>query len=340
MSRSTPREVRFPFKSAGGLWHRQLADRSGHLTDPDKEPCHQLHRSGYIANGRGVGSAAAAVESSLGAEREKAMWDRVAHLIERVNGRAPGRLLELVAHSLDRLTEALATAIGMLPLMLLALSMGLLVWRRGVVAGVVATAAVGMLGLSRLLPLTLETVAVALVASIVAVMVAGLLTIVTARILLNLEVDIVPGAGAGLALTATVALLPIAELIAGRGVNPAWVATVGLITGVLVTPAFAATPSRPSSRHLVALLVTAIGVSLVGGLVGGWGLGGAVGRALGSGDLPAILDGGFSVLLLVLFLGSVSIDMRRRQAGEGESPNKPSVSGEDSRVVADYEIAP
>jgi glycine betaine/proline transport system substrate-binding protein len=269
------------------------------------------------------------------------VWDDVGGVIDRWYWSPPGRLLEVVTQGLDRSADAVTAALTMLPLVLMALVVGLVVWRfRGLVAGVLAATAIGLLGLSRLLALTLETVAVALIAAVLAGLVAGLLTVVTARIRRGRHVDVLPGAGAGLVLAATVTLLPIAEPLAGRGANPAWVVTVGLIAGVLVTSPFAVAGEQSRGRRIVALVVTTLGVSLVAGLVGGWGLGGALGRALATSDLPAVLDAGSSVLLLTLLLYSVAIGVGRGRAADGSRHDaEPSVAEQDVHLSAEREAA-
>ena len=243
------------------------------------------------------------------------VWDEVARIVEAVASRAPGELLSRVSATLEVLVSSLASMLGQVPSPVVALVVGMVTWRRaGLISGMAAAFATGLLGLSRLWPQTLETVAHGLVGVLLAVP-ALLATVALARAgrrqweTLMLRRPMPPGIGVAVALPVAVALAALAKPLAGSGVNLAWVVTIGVTIWVLCAPSAVRAGivyDGPGglANQMAHSIAVGIGVGLLLGLIGGFGLGGAVDRAIAGGDIAGAADAAVSTLLLTIVIVS------------------------------------
>ena len=236
------------------------------------------------------------------------MWDEVERLVEGAHARFPGEALELLASLFGTLAEALESLLGAAPVPLIALVVAVLAWRRaGPVAAVGVAVGVGLLGLSRLWSLTLETLAIGLTATVIALVVLGLLLPVR-RVTSSRVAPSTVAALAGPLLMAAVAVAAVSKPLAGSGSDLAWIAAVGLAGGLVAAPSVLSWTTVGPVRVLAAAAVSAVSMSVVHGLVGVFGLGGALVRAIQGGDIAGAADAAFSTLVVAGVLASVATE--------------------------------
>jgi len=248
------------------------------------------------------------------------MWDEVERIVEAVHARRPGDVLAWMTSTFETLVELLVSLLGWVPSPVLALGVGLLAWRRlGVASGVVATLAMGLLGWSRLWPLTVHTFGLGLIGALLAVptlaAVASVLRL--GRRWSKQRLLLTPEVGAAVALSVVVALAALSKPFAGSGVQLSWVVTIGLTAGVLSAPYFVVDRPDRIARAVRAAVVMSVGVTLVLGLVGGFGLGGAIVRAIEGGDVAGAADAATSVLLVSSLLATMGAEHRSRRLAAG-----------------------
>ena len=264
------------------------------------------------------------------------MWDEVERIVEAVHARRPGEGLAWMTSSLESLVELLVVLLERVPSPVLALGVGLLAWRRlGVAGGVVAALVMGLLAWSRLWPLTVHTFAFGLIGALLAVpalaVVASLVRF--GRRWWKPRKLLAPELGTPVALCVVVALAALAKPFAGSSSQLSWVVTIGLTAGVLSAPYYVVDRPDRLTRAVRAVVATSLGVALVLGLVGGFGLGGAVARAIVGGEIAGAADAATSVLLVSSLLVILGAEQRNRwlAAGRGtSSSNDPVPTGDEA----------
>ena len=260
------------------------------------------------------------------------MWVEVERIVEAVHARRPGDWFAWMTSSLESLAELLVALLGRVPSPVLALGVGLLAWRRlGVTGGVCAALAMGLLGSSRLWPLTVHTFALGLIGALLAVpalaVVASLVRL--GRRWSKWSMLLAPEVGVAVAISAVVALAALAKPFAGSGSQLSWVVTIGLTAGVLTAPYFVIDRPDRFAYAARAAVAMSIGVALVLGLIGGFGLGGAVARAIVMGDIAGAADASASVLVISSLLVIMGAEHRSRRLATGRSRSS---SGEPVRT--------
>ena len=250
------------------------------------------------------------------------MWDEVERIVEAVHARRPGDALAWMTSTFEGLVELVGSLLGRVPAPALALVVGLLVWRRsGVVSGVVGALVVGLLALSRLWPLTVHTLALGLMGTVLAALVLAVVMLLI-RYLgrpMHRVMVLAPGVGAALAILVVVAFAALAKPFAGSGSQLSWVVTVGLTAGVLSAAYLVVDRPNGIAPALRAAISLSIGITLVLGMVGGFGLGGVVARAIEGGDIAGAADAAASVLLLGALLVVMGAEHPSEQSEAGQS---------------------
>ena len=251
------------------------------------------------------------------------MWDEVERIVEAVHARRPGDALAWMTSTFEGLVELVGSLLGRVPAPALALVVGLLVWRRsGVVSGVVGALVVGLLALSRLWPLTVQTLALGLMGTVLAGLVLAVVMLLI-RFLgrpMHRVMVLTPGVGAAVAMSTVVAFAALAKPFAGSGSQLSWGMTIGLTAGVLSAPYALADRPGKFARAARAAIALSIGVVLVMGLVGGFGLGGAVARAIEGGDIAGAADAAVSVLLVSALLVVIGTEPPNQRSEARRSP--------------------
>ena len=250
------------------------------------------------------------------------MWDEVERIVEAVHARRPGEAFAWLTSTFESVVELVGSLLGRVPAPVLALGVGLLAWRRrGVASGVVGALIVGLLALSRLWPLTVHTLALGLMGAVLAALVLAVVMFLDSFVgrWVPQVLVIGPGVGVAVAMSTVVAFAALAKPFAGSGSQLSWGVTIGLTAGVLSAPYVVVDrPYRlaPAVRAAIAL---SIGIALVLGMVGGFGLGGAVARAIEGGDIAAAADAAASVLLVGALLVVMGTEHHSQRSEAGQS---------------------
>ena len=250
------------------------------------------------------------------------MWDEVERVVEAVHARRPGDALAWMTSTFESIAELVGSLLGQVPVPVLALAVGLLAWRRrGLASGAVVALVVGLLALSRLWPVTIHTLVLVLVGAGLAALVLAVVMLLSKFVGRRIQqlMVLAPGVGAALAILVVVAFAALAKPFAGSGSQLSWVVTVGLTAGVLSAAYLVVDRPNGIAPALRAAISLSIGITLVLGMVGGFGLGGVVARAIEGGDIAGAADAAASVLLLGALLVVMGAEHPSEQSEAGQS---------------------